>query len=128
MRLFIATIAALIISLPAAGANAQPSRQQFTLPTPGGRILVDGGFPDNYSQPVRPLPPLLLIWGSADEIFPLSIGRALQKTAQLLGMPVTLNVYDGEPHDFFLRSGTGNADAAHKSAAEFLAARLSRNS
>jgi dienelactone hydrolase len=253
MCLFIATIAALIISLLAAGANAQPSRQQFTLPTPGGRILVesfercanatcpavvilsgskgfaapaydeigrtfraaglnaylvhvlsaadldaiamasdartriayyaqrlpdwisavqgvtayleseprnggkvgvlgislgaqiasaasagrrdidalvlvDGGFPNNYSQPVRSLPPLLLIWGSADEIFPLSIGLALQKTAQLLGMPVTFNVYDGEPHDFFLRSGTGNADAAHKSAAEFLAARLSRNS
>lgn len=48
-------------------------------------VLVDGGFPNGYSQPVRSLPPLLLIWGSADRTFPLSIGRELQRTAQRLG-------------------------------------------
>ncbi|WP_236742502.1 dienelactone hydrolase family protein [Agrobacterium tumefaciens] len=89
-------------------------------------VLVDGGFPHGYSQPVRSLPPLLLIWGSADMIFPLSIGRELQRTAQQLGGPVTLDVYEGGAHDFFLRSGTRDAVAAHHKAAEFLAEYLSR--
>ncbi|RVI05233.1 alpha/beta hydrolase [Sinorhizobium meliloti] len=89
-------------------------------------VLVDGGFPNGYSQPVRSLPPLLLIWGSADQTFPLSIGRELQQTAQRLGGPAILDVYDGEAHDFFLRSASHSADAAHQSAAEFLAAHLSR--
>ncbi|TCQ15320.1 dienelactone hydrolase family protein [Rhizobium sp. PP-CC-3G-465] len=89
-------------------------------------VLVDGGFPNGYSQPVRSLPPLLLIWGSADQTFPVSIGRELQQMAQHLDEPVTLDVYEGGAHDFFLRSGTRNAGAAHQSAAEFLAAHLSR--
>ncbi|MCO5078433.1 MULTISPECIES: dienelactone hydrolase family protein [unclassified Chelatococcus] len=89
-------------------------------------VLVDGGFPNGYSQPVRSLPPLLLIWGSADETFPLSIGRELQRKAQQLGGPVTLDVYKGGAHDFFLRSGTHNAGLAHRSAAEFLTENLSR--
>jgi len=89
-------------------------------------VLVDGGFPNGYSRPVRSLPPLLLIWGSADQTFPMSIGRELQRTAQRLGGPATLDVYEGGAHDFFLRSGTRNAGAAHQSAAEFLASQLSR--
>ncbi|WP_234706597.1 hypothetical protein [Ensifer aridi] len=28
----------------------------------GALLLVDGAFPSGYPQPVRPLPPLLLIW------------------------------------------------------------------
>lgn len=89
-------------------------------------VLVDGGFPNGYSQPGRSLPPLLLIWGSADQTFPLSIGRGLQRTAQRLGGPVTLDVYEGGAHDFFLRSGTQNAGAAHQRAADFLVSYLSR--
>jgi dienelactone hydrolase len=89
-------------------------------------VLVDGGFPNGYSQPVRSLPPLLLIWGSADQTFPLSIGRELQRMAQQLGGPVTLDVYKGGAHDFFLKSGTRNTGLAHRSAAEFLTEYLSR--
>ena len=89
-------------------------------------VLVDGGFPNGYSRPVRSLPPLLLIWGSADQIFPLSIGQQLQRTAQKLGEPASLNVYEGGTHDFFLRSGTRQAGAAHQSAADFLRLYLSR--
>ncbi|UXT61273.1 alpha/beta hydrolase (plasmid) [Agrobacterium fabrum] len=92
----------------------------------GALVLVDGGFPNGYSHPVRSLPPLLLIWGSADRTFPLSVGRELQRTAQQLGRPVTLDVYEGGAHDFFLRPGTGNASAAHQSAADFLMLQLSR--
>ncbi len=89
-------------------------------------VLVDGGFPNGYSQAVRSLPPLLLIWGSADRTFPLSIGRELQRKAQQLGGPVTLAVYNGGAHDFFLRSRTRDAAAAHQSVADFLMSFLSR--
>ncbi|UXS43053.1 alpha/beta hydrolase (plasmid) [Agrobacterium tumefaciens] len=89
-------------------------------------VLVDGGFPNGYSQPVRSLPPLLLIWGSADRTFPLSIGQELQRTVQQLGGSASLDVYEGGSHDFFLRSGSANARAAHQSAAGFLVAHLSR--
>ncbi|KQV29372.1 dienelactone hydrolase [Rhizobium sp. Root1203] len=87
-------------------------------------VLVDGGFPNGYSHPIRSLPPLHMIWGSADQTFPLQIARELQLTAQRLGGAVTLDVYEGGPHDFFLRSGTTNAVAAQQSAADFLIRQL----
>ncbi|PDT12403.1 dienelactone hydrolase family protein [Rhizobium sp. M1] len=89
-------------------------------------VLIDGGFPNAYSQPVRSLPPLLLIWGSADRTFPLSIGRELQRAAQRLGGSVALDVYDGGAHDFFLKSASPIAEAAHRNAADFLASHLLR--
>ena len=89
-------------------------------------VLVDGGLPNGYSQPIRSLPPLHLIWGSGDRTFPLSIGRDLERKAKQLGVPATLNVYQGELHDFFLKSGNGNAVVALRSAADFLAMYLSR--
>ncbi|MQB46516.1 dienelactone hydrolase family protein [Rhizobium sp. ICMP 5592] len=91
-----------------------------------GLVLVDGGFPNGYSKPVRLLPPLLLIWGSADRTFPLAIGEELQQTMQRLGRPVELNVFEGGAHDFFLRSGTRNADAARRKGVAFLASYLLR--
>jgi len=93
----------------------------------GALVLVDGGLPNGYSQPVRILPPLLLIWGSADRTFPPSVGLELQRTAQRLGGPVALDVYEGGAHDFFLKSETPNATAAYRSAADFLASHLSRS-
>lgn len=87
-------------------------------------VLVDGGFPNDYSQPIDILPPLLLIWGSDDQTFPLSIAQELQRTMQQIGLPVALDVYEGGAHDFFLRSGSTNADAAHQGAADFLVQRL----
>lgn len=89
-------------------------------------VLVDGGFPNGYSRPVRSMPPLLLIWGSADQTFPVSIGRELERKAQKLGGPATLEVYTGGAHDFFLRLGTRNASEAHQHAADFLVSRLLR--
>lgn len=89
-------------------------------------VLVDGGFPSGYSQSVHSFPPLHLIWGSADRTFPLSIGRALHLKAQQLGGYATLDVYDGETHDFFLKSDGRNVAAAHRSAADFLTVYLLR--
>ena len=89
-------------------------------------VLVDGGFPNNFAQPVRSLPPLLLIWGNADKIFPLSVGRKLKQTAERLGGFVSLDVYQGGSHDFFLKAATQSARDAHQSAAKFLKARLAQ--
>lgn len=115
-------VGVLGISLGAqiAAASAAESRDI------GALVLVDGGFPNGYSRPVRSLPPLQLIWGSADRTFPLSIGQDLHRMAQGLGGPASLDVYQGGAHDFFLKSGAQQAEAARQSAATFLARRLSR--
>ncbi|WNJ88908.1 dienelactone hydrolase family protein [Bosea sp. 685] len=89
-------------------------------------VLVDGGFPEGYSRQVRALPPLQLIWGSADRVFPLSLGRDLERMARGLGGKASLDVYEGAGHDFFLRPGTSQARAAHQSAADFLQRRLAQ--
>jgi dienelactone hydrolase len=91
----------------------------------GALVIVDGDFPDGYSQPVRSLPPLHLIWGSADRTFPLSAGLKLQEMARHLGDTAKLDVYKGAPHDFFLRPKTMQAQAAHLDAANFLRSQLS---
>jgi dienelactone hydrolase len=90
----------------------------------GALVLVDGGFPKGYPQLGRSLPPLRLIWGSADQTFPLSIAQDLQRTAERLGRPVSLDVYEGGAHDSFLKSGTRHASAAHRRAADFLASQF----
>lgn len=89
-------------------------------------VLVDGGFPTGYTQPIRSLPPLKLIWGSADTTFPVSIGHALHEKVKALGIPVSLEVFDGGAHDFFLGSGTNQAIQGHQHAAAFLATHLVR--
>jgi dienelactone hydrolase len=90
----------------------------------GALVIVDGGYPDNYSQSVHSLPPLHLIWGSADRTFPLSVGVALQRMAKHLGDTASLDVYEGGAHNFFLLPKTQQAQTAHRSAAHFLATQL----
>lgn len=114
--------ALLGISLGAQTASAASAGN----PAINALVLVDGGFPNGYSKPVQSLPPLLLIWGSNDKVFPLSIGQKLHETAQKLDGPSQLTVYEGGGHDFFLRSETQNAVKAHLQAAEFLAEYLNR--
>ncbi len=89
-------------------------------------VLVDGGFPEGYSRQVRALPSLHLIWGGADRVFPLSLGRDLERMARELGGTASFDVYEGAGHDFFLRPGASQARAAHRSAADFLQRRLAQ--
>jgi hypothetical protein len=73
MRLFIAT---LILSLLAAGADAQPSRRQFTVPTPGGQILIV-----SFGDCAKPTcPAVLILSGSKGFAAPAydEIGRAFK--------------------------------------------------
>ncbi len=92
----------------------------------GALLLVDGGFPNDNLQRVRFLPPLHLIWGGADTIFPPSIGRKLQQLALGLGGPASLDIYEGEAHDFFLNLAARQARVAHTRAADFFVSQLSR--
>jgi dienelactone hydrolase len=114
-------VAVLGISLGAQIASAASANRADI----GALVLVDGGFPDGYLQPVHSLPPLLLIWGREDQTFPLSGGRKLRQMAQDLGGPASLDVYEGA-HGFFLKSGTPQSGAAHKSAASFFLSQLSK--
>lgn len=91
----------------------------------GALVLVDGAFPNGYSRPVRSLPPLHLVWGSADQVFPVSTGRELVQMAQGLGGSASLDVYRGGAHDFFVKSGR-QATSAHRSVSSFFASQLSR--
>ena len=92
----------------------------------GALVLVDGAFPNGYSQPVRSLPPLHLVWGGADRIFSVSTGRELRQVAQDLGGSASLDVYEGGAHDFFLKSGR-QATSAHQGVSNFFASQLSDN-
>ncbi|MBB4006852.1 dienelactone hydrolase family protein [Allorhizobium taibaishanense] len=87
-------------------------------------VLVDGSSPEKDRTGSGPFPPLLLIWGSADKTFPLVIARDLQQRTVKAGGTAALDVYAGGEHDFFLKSGTRNAIAARKSAADFLMSHL----
>jgi dienelactone hydrolase len=90
----------------------------------GALVIVDGGFPDGYSQAVHTLPPLQLIWGREDRTFPLSVGLDLQHMAQHIGAAASLDVYEGGTHAFFLQPRSPMAQAAHMSAARFLIGQL----
>lgn len=89
-------------------------------------VLVDGTFPDGYTQPLHSLPPLHLIWGSADRTFPLSEGLDLQRQARQLGDTASLTLYKGCAHDFFVRTDVPQAQDAHRDAAHFFASHLSK--
>lgn len=90
----------------------------------GALVLVDGGFPQGDAPALRSLPPLRLIWGGRDRVFPVSTARKLLDVALRLRGAASLDVYDGAPHDFFLEPGTQQAAAARRSAADFMMARL----
>lgn len=88
-------------------------------------VLVDGAYSDD-SHPQHQLPPLMLIWGREDRVFPLSAGQSLLSKALTLGGEAQLDVYSGGAHDFFLRQETQLAQEAHHNAAEFFVKQLSK--
>ena len=87
-------------------------------------VLVDGGFPEGSTTSLRMLPPSRLIWGSSDRVFPLPLAEKLLATARALQRSVTLEIYDGGAHDFFLKPASPQARDAQRDAAEFLAGHL----
>lgn len=87
-------------------------------------IIVDGSFPANFQPRVRSLPPLLVIWGSDDRVFPLSAGTKLRDLARSLGGPAELRAYGGEGHAFFLEPNNANAADARQRIVSFFSSKL----
>ncbi|MGG7516748.1 dienelactone hydrolase family protein [Allorhizobium undicola] len=90
----------------------------------GAIVLVDGGFPENHLPLRRALPPALLLWGSEDKIFSVSMAKKIQASTIQLGGSAALEIFDGGEHDFFLKHDTKDALQAHQKAAEFLTSTL----
>lgn len=83
-------------------------------------VLVDGGFPDGYHTSVTSMPPLQLIWGEADQAFPIAGARRLAAQMKKLGGPVTLDSYPGMSHGFILAENQPETLAARAVAVGFL--------
>jgi dienelactone hydrolase len=86
--------------------------------------IVDGSFPADFQSRVRSLPPLLVIWGSNDRVFPLSAGTRLRDLARSVGAPAELRAYSGEGHAFFLEPNNASAADARPRIVDFFASKL----
>jgi dienelactone hydrolase len=86
--------------------------------------IVDGSFPANFQQRVRSLPPLLMIWGGDDRVFPLSAGTKLRDLARSLGAAAELRAYGGEGHAFFLEPNNASAADARQRIVGFFSSKL----
>lgn len=102
-------------------AAVSANNQQFA-----AVVLVDGGFPDGYKVPVTSMPPLQLIWGEADQAFPIAGAKRLEARMKNLGGPVSLNTYPGMTHGFILAQNQPATLAARTVAVGFLHATLSQ--
>lgn len=115
-------IGLLGVSLGAQLASAVSANQhQFA-----AVVLVDGGFPDGDHTPVTSMPPLQLIWGEADQAFPIAGARQLDARMKKLGGPVRLNTYPGMSHGFILADKGPETMAARGVAVDFLRAQLAQ--
>lgn len=86
--------------------------------------VVDGGLPASFKSRVRSMPPLLLIWGSDDQVFPLTTATKLRDFTRTLGGTAEVHVYREEGHAFFLESNNSNAAAARRDIVDFFSTRL----
>jgi dienelactone hydrolase len=86
--------------------------------------IVDGSFPADFQSRVRLLPPLLMIWGSDDRVFPLSAGTKLRDLARSLGGAAELRAYSGEGHAFFLEPNNASATDARQRIVGFFSSEL----
>ena len=113
-----ARVGLLGISLGAtvAAASAQSDR------SPAALVLVDGG---TIPASIR-IPPLLLVWGNEDRVFPPATAHAIKHAAEARGGTAQLDLHAGAAHDFFIRPGLEQAASAQAAAAQFLASQLAR--
>lgn len=110
------------LSLGAQVASAvSANNQQFA-----AVVLVDSGFPAGYQKPITSMPPLQLIWGEADQSFPLSGAKRLESQMKHLGGQVALTTYPGMAHGFILAQDQPEAIKAWSVATRFFQTVLSR--
>lgn len=88
-------------------------------------VLVSG-VPSASSDFSQSTTPLHLLWGSDDAVYSLSKAKKFMQLAKQAGGTATLTVYEGAPHDFFLRPGTEQARKAYADAIRFLMSQLKK--
>ncbi len=71
-------------------------------------VIYYGAEPCPLTDPVKRLPPLLILHGDADTIIPVEQGRHLADIAKSLGGTPELVIYPGERHGFGSRLQTAN--------------------
>jgi dienelactone hydrolase len=67
-----------------------------------------------------------LIWGSADDVFPVSTGQSFSKQIEQAGGKATMTVFEGGHHDFSLKPENAAAQDSYADAIRFLTAQLRR--
>ena len=95
-----------------------------TSSTIAATTIVDGNFPEGFKSAIRTLPPLLLVWGTDDRVFPLSTGIKLRDLAQSIGTAAELHTFPGEGHGFFLAQQNAHASEARSDVVEFFSRQL----
>lgn len=93
-------------------------------PNIAAMVLVDGGFPADFRTRIGSMPPLALVWGGEDQVFPRSVATKLSGLARKLGSAIELFIYPGEGHAFFLQDGNAHAADADAKIASFLKVNL----
>jgi dienelactone hydrolase len=93
-------------------------------PNVAAMALIDGGFPASFPTHIDSMPPLILVWGGEDRVFPRSTAKSLSNLAHRLGTSAELLIYNGEGHAFFLQDGNASATDANAKITNFFAAQL----
>lgn len=108
------------VSLGAAVATAAAADN----PRVAALVAIDGSASEDALDKAKSIPPLLAIWGSADQLFSVAMGERLRDVASALGVEAELEVYEREPHAFFLEHENKQAISALTRVREFLSERL----
>jgi len=67
------------------------------------------GFWPQGLAPARPLPPVLILHGTADPVVPVANAQVIESALKRLGSPYEIKLYPGQGHGF---SGAAQSDAA----------------
>lgn len=104
-------------AMPALSACADDDRV-------GALAIVDGSLPDGALARIRSLPPLLTVWGAADEVFPVRVEAKLADVARRCGGAPESVTYQGRGHAFFVDPDDADAARARAAITGFFGARL----
>lgn len=87
-------------------------------------VIIDGGLPAGFATNLHWMPPLLMVWGADDLVFPQSSAIALKDRIGLLGGSVELQIFPKQKHGFFLEDQNKYADKARIDVVNFFSRHL----
>lgn len=87
-------------------------------------VVMYGGLPDWLPDPIKSLPPTLVIHGEADRVTPITDGTKLAEFAIRLGVQTELVCVRDADHGFDLAKDDAQSVDARRHVVEFLATRM----